>query len=83
MPHSLSIFLVYTVLQTHTCKYIELPIPTGQEQDNFGGGFQRYQSYSGEISQLSFWPTELANDTIIQVNSVSVRYTYTEFVWHM
>ncbi|KAK7074796.1 hypothetical protein SK128_008782 [Halocaridina rubra] len=27
----------------------------GQEQDAFGGGFQRDQSYSGEITQLNIW----------------------------
>ncbi|XP_018025233.2 glutamate-gated chloride channel subunit beta [Hyalella azteca] len=27
----------------------------GQDQDNFGGGFERDQSYSGEITQLNYW----------------------------
>ncbi|XP_042218514.1 uncharacterized protein LOC121863781 isoform X3 [Homarus americanus] len=40
----------------------------GQEQDSFGGGFQRDQSYSGEITQLNFWSTALSNLTIKRIS---------------
>ncbi|XP_045585044.2 glycine receptor subunit alpha-2 isoform X2 [Procambarus clarkii] len=43
----------------------------GQEQDQLGGGFQRDQSYSGEITQLNLWATELANHTIKRVCACS------------
>lgn len=36
----------------------------GQEQDSLGGGFQRDQSYSGEITQLSFWDSYLSREAI-------------------
>ncbi|XP_064113366.1 uncharacterized protein LOC135220009 isoform X1 [Macrobrachium nipponense] len=36
----------------------------GQEQDEPGGGFQRDQSYNGEITQLNFWSRELNKVTI-------------------
>ncbi|XP_068220245.1 uncharacterized protein [Palaemon carinicauda] len=34
----------------------------GQEQDSLGGGFQRDQSYSGEITDLNFWSRNLDQD---------------------
>ncbi|XP_066980291.1 uncharacterized protein [Macrobrachium rosenbergii] len=39
----------------------------GQEQDELGGGFQRDQSYSGEITQLNIWSRELDKITIQKV----------------
>ncbi|XP_068220335.1 uncharacterized protein [Palaemon carinicauda] len=36
----------------------------GQEQDELGGGFQRDQSFCGEITQLNFWSRELDETTI-------------------
>ncbi|XP_063889374.1 uncharacterized protein LOC135116084 isoform X2 [Scylla paramamosain] len=39
----------------------------GQEQDQFGGGFQRDQSFSGEITQLNFWSSVLSPLTISKV----------------
>ncbi|KAK4320578.1 hypothetical protein Pmani_008582 [Petrolisthes manimaculis] len=39
----------------------------GQEQDSFGGSFQRDQSFSGEITQLNFWQTELPQRTIAKM----------------
>ncbi|XP_066980309.1 uncharacterized protein [Macrobrachium rosenbergii] len=36
----------------------------GQKQDELGRGFQRDKSYSGEITQLNFWSTELNKITI-------------------
>lgn len=39
-------------------------MPAGQEQDSLGGGFQRDQSYSGEITQLNFWDSYLSRDAI-------------------
>ncbi|XP_045129533.1 uncharacterized protein LOC123515136 isoform X2 [Portunus trituberculatus] len=39
----------------------------GQEQDRFGGGFQRDQSFSGEITQLNFWSSVLSPSTISKI----------------
>ncbi|KAK3867319.1 hypothetical protein Pcinc_027213 [Petrolisthes cinctipes] len=39
----------------------------GQEQDSMGGGFQRDQSFSGEITHLNFWSSVLSNNTINRV----------------
>ncbi|XP_063889382.1 uncharacterized protein LOC135116084 isoform X3 [Scylla paramamosain] len=39
----------------------------GQEQDQFGGGFQRDQSFSGEITQLNFWSSVLSPLTISKI----------------
>ncbi|ROT60958.1 putative neuronal pentraxin-2 [Penaeus vannamei] len=39
----------------------------GQEQDSFGGGFQRDQSFSGEITELNFWERVLDDRTIARV----------------
>ncbi|KAA0193776.1 hypothetical protein HAZT_HAZT006108 [Hyalella azteca] len=36
----------------------------GQDQDKFGGGFERDQSYSGEITQLNYWHRALDAATI-------------------
>ncbi|KAF2363380.1 Neurotransmitter-gated ion-channel ligand-binding domain [Trinorchestia longiramus] len=36
----------------------------GQEQDSLGGGFQRDQSFSGEVTQLNFWYDVLDSSTI-------------------
>ncbi|XP_047739550.1 uncharacterized protein LOC108670860, partial [Hyalella azteca] len=36
----------------------------GQQQDNFGGGFEGDRSYSGEITQLNFWHRVLDASTI-------------------
>ncbi|XP_071544757.1 uncharacterized protein [Panulirus ornatus] len=38
----------------------------GQEQDTFGGGFQRDQSFSGEITHLNYWARVLDGHTIRQ-----------------
>lgn len=55
--------------------YRSLFVSTGQEQDSFGGGFQRDQSFSGEITQLNFWSRVLDEGTIRKVRG-SFVYVY-------
>ena len=43
----------------------------GQEQDQFGGGFQRDQSFSGEITQLNFWSSVLDHSTLAKVTALT------------
>ena len=58
MFHFLSIYL-----------WLSLNI-SGQEQDSFGGGFQRDQSFSGEITELNFWHKVLDENTIKKVTFI-------------
>ncbi|KAK7073105.1 hypothetical protein SK128_019623 [Halocaridina rubra] len=37
----------------------------GQEQDTFGGGYHRDQSFSGEITELNYWDT-VVSDAVIE-----------------
>ncbi|KAG7166367.1 Neuronal pentraxin-2-like 8 [Homarus americanus] len=39
----------------------------GQEQDSLGGGFQRDQSFCGEITHLNIWSRTLDHHTLTQV----------------
>ncbi|XP_064100869.1 uncharacterized protein LOC135211492 [Macrobrachium nipponense] len=41
----------------------------GQEQDSFGGGFQRDQSFSGEITELDFWDETISDESIKEAAS--------------
>ncbi|XP_009897176.2 serum amyloid P-component [Dryobates pubescens] len=40
----------------------EAAILLGQEQDTFGGGFDFYNSFSGELADVYLWDTELSPD---------------------
>ncbi|XP_076056292.1 uncharacterized protein LOC143034241 [Oratosquilla oratoria] len=55
----------------------------GQEQDAMGGGFQRDQSYSGEITDLNFWRYILDDATIKKVMNgrLAVPTTLKENDW--
>lgn len=62
--------LVITVNISKTFTYLDICDkykPTGQEQDSFGGGFQRDQSFSGEVTDLNIWSSVLASSTLSQV----------------
>ncbi|XP_042218234.1 uncharacterized protein LOC121863580 [Homarus americanus] len=45
----------------------------GQEQDSMGGGFQRDQSFSGEITLLSFWNRILDFTTVRKLASCEIQ----------
>lgn len=41
---------------------VEAAIVLGQEQDTFGGGFDFYNSFSGELTDVYLWDTALSPD---------------------
>ncbi|ROT78797.1 putative glycine receptor subunit alpha-4 isoform X3 [Penaeus vannamei] len=53
----------------------------GQEQDSFGGGFQRDQSFSGEITQLNFWSRVLDEGTIRKFASCAEEEAGDALAW--
>ncbi|XP_066982711.1 neuronal pentraxin-2-like [Macrobrachium rosenbergii] len=44
----------------------------GQEQDVVGGGFQKDQSYSGEITEISIWRFILNSDSIARLSNCEI-----------
>ncbi|XP_069953925.1 uncharacterized protein, partial [Cherax quadricarinatus] len=55
----------------------------GQEQDSMGGGFQRDQCFSGEITELNFWDTELSNHTIKRVSKCEEEVEDATLKWSL
>ncbi|KAJ7335989.1 Neuronal pentraxin-1 [Desmophyllum pertusum] len=41
----------------------------GQEQDNYGGGFQQYQSFLGQMSGVNMWNRVLTADEILHMST--------------
>ncbi|XP_077616117.1 serum amyloid P-component isoform X2 [Crocuta crocuta] len=56
-------------------------IVLGQEQDSYGGGFQKVQSFVGEIGDLYMWDSVLSPEQILSLQQGS--YFYANVLdWH-
>lgn len=42
----------------------------GQDQDDYGGTFKRYQSFTGKISGINLWSRVLSHNEILRMSKI-------------